>query len=225
MLSKNPGDGIGFAAWPAYRITPGEMWSMQLRLNDCYRQQRFPYPGFASDVTVALGVYMGVDAKGAQSIAPARSSSPCACRSSRRGRAAVTGSSAAKRVSSRRRSAGRSTIPSASRSGTRSCRWFSTCRAEHSASDAFHVPRLSPCKQPVECGKSWRCPQPRRTRCFEGLHLPAVALRSSSAACRRPTPPAPSPVPWRPSQSKMSRRPPRTSRRAGHRPPGPSAAG
>ena len=70
-LTKNPGNGIGFAAWPAYRVSSGEMWSMQRRLNDCYRQQRFPYPGFASDVTVALGVYMGVNAKGAESIAPA----------------------------------------------------------------------------------------------------------------------------------------------------------
>ena len=70
-LTKNPGDGIGFAAWPAYRVSNGQMWSMQLRLNDCYRQQRFPYPGFTSDVTVALGVYMGVNAKGAESIAPA----------------------------------------------------------------------------------------------------------------------------------------------------------
>lgn len=70
-LTKNPGDGIGFAAWPAYRVSSGEMWSMQRRLNDCYRQQRFPYPGFASDVTIALGVYMGVNGKGAESIAPA----------------------------------------------------------------------------------------------------------------------------------------------------------
>ena len=70
-LTKNPGDGIGFAAWPAYRVSSGEMWSLQRRLNDCYRQQRFPYPGFASDVTIALGVYMGVNAKGAESIAPA----------------------------------------------------------------------------------------------------------------------------------------------------------
>ena len=69
-LTKNPGDGIGFAAWPAYRVSSGELWSMQRRLNDCYRQQRFPYPGFASDVTIALGVYMGVNAKGAESIAP-----------------------------------------------------------------------------------------------------------------------------------------------------------
>ena len=70
-LMKNPGDGIGFAAWPAYRVSNGEMWSMQLRLNDCYRQQRFPYPGFGSEITVALGTYMGVNAKGAESIAPA----------------------------------------------------------------------------------------------------------------------------------------------------------
>ena len=70
-LTKNPGDGVGFAAWPAYRVSSGEMWSMQRRLNDCYRQQRFPYPGYASDVTVALGVYMGVNAKGAKSVAPA----------------------------------------------------------------------------------------------------------------------------------------------------------
>ena len=70
-LTKNPGDGIGFAAWPAYRVSNGQMWSMQLRLNDCYRQQRFPYPGFASEVTIALGSYMGVNAKGAESIAPA----------------------------------------------------------------------------------------------------------------------------------------------------------
>ena len=70
-LTRNPGDGIGFAAWPAYRVSNGQMWGMQLRLNDCYRQQRFPYPGFGSDVTIALGSYMGINAKGAVSIAPA----------------------------------------------------------------------------------------------------------------------------------------------------------
>ncbi|MEO8081474.1 MAG: sulfur oxidation c-type cytochrome SoxA, partial [Caldimonas sp.] len=34
-------------------------------------QQRFPYPGYVSDVTIALGVYLGVTARGAESIAPA----------------------------------------------------------------------------------------------------------------------------------------------------------
>jgi sulfur-oxidizing protein SoxA len=71
VLTKNPGDGVGFAAWPAYRVSNGQMWSMQLRLNDCYRQQRFPYPGFASDATIALSTYLGVNAKGAASVVPA----------------------------------------------------------------------------------------------------------------------------------------------------------
>jgi sulfur-oxidizing protein SoxA len=71
VLTKNPGDGVGFAAWPAYRVSNGQMWSMQLRLNDCYRQQRFPYPGFGSDATIALSTYLGVNAKGAASVVPA----------------------------------------------------------------------------------------------------------------------------------------------------------
>ncbi|MDE2370660.1 MAG: sulfur oxidation c-type cytochrome SoxA [Burkholderiales bacterium] len=70
-LRSNPGDGVGYAAWPAYRVSSGELWSMQRRLNDCFRQQRFPYPGYASPVTIALQVYMGVNAKGAVSAAPA----------------------------------------------------------------------------------------------------------------------------------------------------------
>jgi sulfur-oxidizing protein SoxA len=70
-LTKNPGDGVGFAAWPAYRVSNGQMWGMQQRLNDCYRQQRFPYPGFGRDATVALGVYLGVNSQGSASVAPA----------------------------------------------------------------------------------------------------------------------------------------------------------
>ncbi|MDP2263416.1 MAG: sulfur oxidation c-type cytochrome SoxA [Hydrogenophaga sp.] len=70
-LTKNPGDGVGFAAWPAYRVSNAQMWGMQLRLNDCYRQQRFPEPKFGSDATIALGVYMGVNSKTAESIVPA----------------------------------------------------------------------------------------------------------------------------------------------------------
>jgi sulfur-oxidizing protein SoxA len=70
-LTKSTGDGIGFAAWPAYRVSNGQMWSMQLRLNDCFRQQRFPYPGFTSEATIALSLYLGVNAQGAVSMAPA----------------------------------------------------------------------------------------------------------------------------------------------------------
>ena len=70
-LTKNPGDGVGIAAWPAYRVSNGQMWGMQQRLSDCYRQQRFPYLGFGSDASIALGVYLGVNSKGSTSVAPA----------------------------------------------------------------------------------------------------------------------------------------------------------
>jgi sulfur-oxidizing protein SoxA len=70
-LTKNPGDGVGFAAWPAYRVSNGQMWGMQQRLNDCYRQQRFPFPGFGSEATIALGVFLGVNSDGSKSVAPA----------------------------------------------------------------------------------------------------------------------------------------------------------
>ena len=70
-ITKNPGAGNGFGAWPAYRVSNGQMWGAQLRLNDCYHQQRFPYPIFGSDATIALGVYMGVNGKGGATVAPA----------------------------------------------------------------------------------------------------------------------------------------------------------
>jgi L-cysteine S-thiosulfotransferase len=70
-LTTAKGAGTGFGGWPAYRVSSGELWGMQRRLNDCYRQQRFPYPGYVSEATIALGVYMGVTAEGAESVAPA----------------------------------------------------------------------------------------------------------------------------------------------------------
>lgn len=70
-LTTAAGAGLGFGAWPAYRVSNGQMWSMQLRLNDCYRQQRFPYAVFGGDASTALGVYLGVTAKGVATTAPA----------------------------------------------------------------------------------------------------------------------------------------------------------
>ena len=70
-LTTNKGAGAGFGSWPAYRVSSGQLWGMQRRLNDCFRQQRFPSPEYVSDVTLALETYLGVNAKGAESIAPA----------------------------------------------------------------------------------------------------------------------------------------------------------
>ena len=70
-LTTQAGAAAGWGSWPAYRVSNGQMWGAQLRLNDCYRQQRFPYPLFGSEVTIALGVYMGVNGKGGETVAPA----------------------------------------------------------------------------------------------------------------------------------------------------------
>lgn len=69
-LTSNAGAGLGFGAWPAYRVSNGQMWGMQLRLNDCYRQQRFPYAQFGAEAGIALSVYMGVTAQGVPTTAP-----------------------------------------------------------------------------------------------------------------------------------------------------------
>ena len=76
-LTKKEGAQKGYTTWPAYRVSQGELRSFQWRLYDCFRQQRFPYPGFGSEVTSALATYMGVNAKGAESIAPAINRGGC----------------------------------------------------------------------------------------------------------------------------------------------------
>jgi sulfur-oxidizing protein SoxA len=53
-----------FIGWPGYRMTGGVMHSLQWRLNDCFRQQRLPEPGYASDTVTALLTYMGVNSNG-----------------------------------------------------------------------------------------------------------------------------------------------------------------
>ena len=62
-ITEQKGAALGFGYWPAYRVSSGNFWTMQRRLNDCYRQQRFPEPIYISDVTIALSVYMGAKAK------------------------------------------------------------------------------------------------------------------------------------------------------------------
>ena len=43
---------------------------MQHRLNDCYRQQRFPEPLYGSDVTIALSVYLAANGNGGPVLTP-----------------------------------------------------------------------------------------------------------------------------------------------------------
>jgi sulfur-oxidizing protein SoxA len=63
-LTTQKGAALGWGYWPAYRVSSGQFWTMQQRLNDCYRQQRFPFPIYGSDLTIALSMYMAKNANG-----------------------------------------------------------------------------------------------------------------------------------------------------------------
>ena len=52
------------ATWPAYRVSNSQFKTMQWRLNDCYRQMRYPEPNYASDTTIALTTFLAVTAAG-----------------------------------------------------------------------------------------------------------------------------------------------------------------
>jgi len=63
-ITIQEGAALGWGYWPAYRVSSGQFWTMQQRLNDCFRQQRFPFPIYGSDVTIALSMYMAKNANG-----------------------------------------------------------------------------------------------------------------------------------------------------------------
>lgn len=60
-----------YTTWPAYRVSQGEVRTMQHRLMDCFRQQRFPEPVYASDAVTALTMYLAKSAEGGKFDAPA----------------------------------------------------------------------------------------------------------------------------------------------------------
>ena len=70
-ISQNKEDASrAFTTWPAYRVSQGTLRTMQWRLNDCFRQQRWPEPVFASQATVDLITFLGVNANGAKMDSP-----------------------------------------------------------------------------------------------------------------------------------------------------------
>jgi len=65
VLSERAGAQKAYTTWPAYRVSNSQLKSMQWRINDCYRQMRFPEPEYGSEVTIALTHYLAVTANGA----------------------------------------------------------------------------------------------------------------------------------------------------------------
>ena len=58
------------ASWPTYRVSQGSLRTMQHRLWDCFRQQRWPVPEYGSDVITALTVYLNKQADGGEITVP-----------------------------------------------------------------------------------------------------------------------------------------------------------
>jgi sulfur-oxidizing protein SoxA len=59
-----------YTSWPAYRTAQGEVRTMQNRLWDCFRQQRFPEVTYASDTITALTLFLAKNANGGVMTAP-----------------------------------------------------------------------------------------------------------------------------------------------------------
>jgi L-cysteine S-thiosulfotransferase len=53
----------GYTTWPAYRVSQGELRTFQWRLNDCFRQQRFPELVFGSEASIALTSFLARNAQ------------------------------------------------------------------------------------------------------------------------------------------------------------------
>lgn len=70
-LTEKKGAQLGYTTWPAYRVSQGELRTFQWRLNDCFRQQRFPDLKFASELSIALTTFLAHNANGAAFNAPA----------------------------------------------------------------------------------------------------------------------------------------------------------
>src|SRR4051812_21270724 len=69
-LTKTSDAQRAYTTWPAYRVSQGEVRSFQWRLNDCFRQQRFPELQFTSPASVALTMFLAKNANGGVLAAP-----------------------------------------------------------------------------------------------------------------------------------------------------------
>ena len=70
-LTKQADARRAYTTWPAYRVSQGELRTFQWRLNDCFRQQRFPELKFLSEGSIALTMYLAKNANGGVFNAPA----------------------------------------------------------------------------------------------------------------------------------------------------------
>lgn len=69
-LTEAAGAQAAYTRWPAYRVSQGELRTMEWRLQDCFRQQRLPQLRFGSDVAIGLTLFLAKNAEGGVMAAP-----------------------------------------------------------------------------------------------------------------------------------------------------------
>ena len=70
-LTEAAGAQDAYTHWPAYRVSQGELRTMEWRLQDCFRQQRLPQLKFGSEVAIGLTMFLAKSAEGGILAAPA----------------------------------------------------------------------------------------------------------------------------------------------------------
>jgi len=70
LATPSPAAQATMASWPTYRVSQSALRTMQHRLWDCYRQQRWPVPEYGSDSLTALTVFLQKQAAGGEIAVP-----------------------------------------------------------------------------------------------------------------------------------------------------------
>jgi L-cysteine S-thiosulfotransferase len=69
-LTRPDGAQAAYSTWPAYRVSQGEVRTMQWRMQDCLRQQRMPQLQFGSEASIAIITFLAHNANGGVMNAP-----------------------------------------------------------------------------------------------------------------------------------------------------------
>ncbi len=69
-LATAKGARAAYTTWPAYRVSEGEVRTMEWRLHSCFRQQRLPELEFGSEAAIALTMFLAKNAEGGKMDAP-----------------------------------------------------------------------------------------------------------------------------------------------------------
>lgn len=70
LANANPEAQKTYTTWPAYRVSQGEVRTMEWRLGSCFRQMRFPKLKYGSEVAIDLTMFLAKNAEGGKMAAP-----------------------------------------------------------------------------------------------------------------------------------------------------------